>query len=63
MKNSKPKNQMNTDRPRRSTVVSAPSSVIKVERFSLTDEEKRGLSLKGRLSDIWEEETETKKAA
>jgi len=54
---------MNTDRPRRSTVVSAPSSVIKVERFSLTDEEKRGLSLKGRLSDIWEEETETKKAA
>ena len=37
---------------RRSVVVSKPGAAMKVEVFRLTDEEKAGLTLKGRLSDV-----------
>ena len=37
---------------RRSEVLSKPGAALKVEVFRLTAEEKKGLSLRGRLSDI-----------
>lgn len=37
---------------RKSEIVSRPGAALKVEIFKLTDTEKKGLSLKGRLSDI-----------
>jgi len=52
------KNQITTSSPRasdlsrKSKVVSRPGAALKVEVFKLTSEEKEGLTLKGRLSDI-----------
>lgn len=45
-------NPRSSELSRKSEVVSKPGAALKVEVFKLTEDEKKGLSLKGRLSDI-----------
>ena len=56
------KQQQSVDKNvRRSEVVSAPGATIRVERFRLTDAERKSLSVNTRFSDL--DLSETKKAA